>query len=309
MKKIIINLPTLLSTILLSTILLSTNLAQAQELNCQVRVNNTAQTKSVDPRVYKSMESAIKDLIDARRWTDDVFKVEERINMSINITIKEEVSQTSFKADISVQGSRPIFGSNYDSPLITFVDKDAEFDFQENAPLDFSEPAPTNSLSALCGLYAYTVLGMDYDSFSLLGGQPYFQKAQSLINSFSGASKGWKPTANDHQRTRYWIIESLTNPRATPLRKAYYDYYINGLDLMAEKPVEAQTMMADAIDRIGKVNRDMPGSMVLQLFIDTKANEVVQAFTGVPGASRTKVAEAMVIIDGANASKYAPLLR
>ncbi len=283
--------------------------AQAQELNCQVRVNNTAQSKTVDPRVYKSMESAIKDLIDARRWTDDVFKMEERINMSINITIKEEVSQTSFKADISVQGSRPIFGSNYDSPLITFVDKDAEFDFQENAPLDFSEPAPTNSLSALCGFYAYTILGMDYDSYSLLGGQPYFQKAQSLMNSFSGSSKGWKPTSTDRQRSRYWIIESLTNPRATPLRKAYYDYYLNGLDLMAEKPAEAQTMMADAIERIGKVNRDMPGSMVIQLFIDTKANEIVQAFTGVAGASRVKVAETMSVVDGANASKYAPLFR
>ncbi len=290
--------------------LLIINKSDAQEFNCQVRVINASQTKTVDPRVYKSMEAAVKDLIDARRWSDDAFKPEERISMSITFTVKEEVSQTAFKADISVQGSRPIFGSNYESPLITFVDKDAEFDFQENSPLDFSEPAPSNSLSALCGFYAYTVLGMDYDSFSLLGGQPYFQKAQSLMNSFaSGDKKGWKPSANDKQRTRYWIIESLTNPRAINARKAYYDYYLNGLDLMSTKPAEAQTAIADAIDRVGKVNRDMPNSMVMQLFIDTKNNEIVQIFTGTAGAARAKVAETMVTIDGANASRYSPLLR
>jgi Domain of unknown function (DUF4835) len=310
MKNAIFSLSATRSLTLLLTLLLATTGLYAQEITCQVRVNNTAQTKNVDPRVYKSMESAIKDLIDARRWTDDVFKIEERINMSISITIKEEVSPTSFKADISVQGSRPIYGSNYDSPLITFVDKDAEFDFQENTPLDFSEPAPASALSALCGLYAYTVIGMDYDSFSLLGGQAYFQKAQALISSFSGSGgKGWKPAANDRQRTRYWIIESLTNPRSTPLRKAYYDYYLNGLDKMADKTAEAQTAMADAIERIGKVSRDLPASMVIQLFIDTKANEIVQVFTGTVGPNRVKVAETMTIVDGANATRYSPLLR
>ncbi len=286
------------------------NASQAQEFNSQVRVINASQTKTVDPRVYKSMEAAIKDLIDSRRWTDDAFKPEERVSISISLTVKEEISQTAFKADISVQASRPIFGSNYESPLMTFVDKDAEFDFQENTPLEFSEPAPTNSLAALCGFYAYIALGMDYDSFSLLGGQTYFQKAQTLMVSFSsGDRKGWKPASGDRQRTRYWIIESLTNPRATAARKAYYDYYLNGLDLMSTKPAEAQTAIADAIDRIGKVNRDLPNSMVMQLFIDTKNNEIVQIFTGTSGAAKTKVAETMVIIDGANASRYSPLLR
>lgn len=289
-------------------VLVAARRSAAQELNSQVRVNNTAQTKNVDPRVYKSMESAIKDLIDARRWTDDAFKPEERINISINITVKEELSATSFKADISVQGSRPIFGSNYDSPLINFVDKDAEFDFQENSPLDFSEPAPTNSLSALCGFYAFIVIGMDYDSYSPLGGQPFFIKAQALMNSMPTALKGWRPSNGDRQLTRYWIVEGLTNPRAIPLRKAYYDYYLNGLDLMAEKPAEAQIAIADAIDRIGKVNRDLPGSRVMQLFSTTKGNEIVQIFTGTAGTAKTKVAETMVLIDGAGASLYAPLL-
>ena len=285
-------------------------LAQAQELNTRVIVNAQKAT-SVDARVFKALEGAVKDLMDGRKWTDDNFKNEERINCTINITINEALSQTSFKANIAVQASRPVFNSNYESVLLTYVDKDVPFEYQENTPLDLNDVSPINNLSALCGFYAYTVLGMDYDSFSLLGGQPYFQKAQALMNAVptSFGDKGWKPAASDRQRSRYWIIESLLNPRATAMRKAFYDYYINGLDVMYEKPTEAQITIADAIEKIGKVNADLPGSMAIQLFTDAKANEVVQVFTNTAGASKAKVADVMVRCDGANASKYSALTR
>jgi Domain of unknown function (DUF4835) len=284
----------------------------AQEFNTQVRVNVVAGSKLVDPRVYKAMETAIKDLMDTRRWTEDQFKNEERINTNINITVKEEISSTSFKADIAIQGARTVFNSGYESPLITYLDKDVVFDFQENTPLDLNEIAPNNNLSAVCGYYSLIILGLDYDSFSLLGGQQYFQRAQALLNACANTltgDKGWKPVAGDRQRTRYWVMESLMNPRATNLRKAMYDYYINGLDLMATKPTEAQVNIADAIERVGKVARDLPASMAVQVFIDAKYNEVVQMFTGTAPTLRSKVTAVMLNIDGVNAQRYVPLQR
>jgi hypothetical protein len=125
----------------------------------------------------------------------------------------------------------------------------------------------------------------------------------------SGGDKNWKPTSGDRQRSRYWVIQSLMNPRATNLRKAMYDYHINGLDLMSEKPTEAQVNIADAIDRVGKVSRDLPASMVVQLFIDAKNQEIVQMFAGTPAAVRSKVSATMLTIDGANAQRYSPLSR
>jgi Domain of unknown function (DUF4835) len=284
--------------------------AQAQEFNVQVKVNNAAGSKNTDPRVYKNLEVLIKDLIDNRRWTEDVFKNEERINLNINIAIKEEVSATSFKADFAVQASRPVFNSGYETVLMSYLDKEVPFDFQENASLDFNEVAPSNNLSAVCGFYAFVALGLDYDSYSLLGGQQYFQKAQVILNAMtSSTDKNWKPASGDRQRTRYWVIQSLMNPRATNLRKAMYDYHINGLDLMAEKPTEAQINIADAIDRVSKVSRDLPASMVVQLFVDAKNQEIVQMFTGTPASVRSKVSNAMIMIDAVNAQRYTVLSR
>jgi hypothetical protein len=286
--------------------------AQAQEFNVQVKVNNASSTKNTDPRIYKNMEVIIKDLMDNRRWTDDAFKPEERISLNINIAIKEEISATSFKADFAVQASRPVFNSGYESVLMSFLDKEVVFEFQENSSLDFNEVSPSNNLSAVCGFYAFVVLGLDYDSFSPLGGQQYYQKAQVIVNAMSngsGGDKNWKPASGDRQRTRYWVVQSLMNPRATNLRKAMYDYHINGLDLMSEKPTEAQVNIADAIDRVGKVSRDLPASMVIQIFIDAKNQEVVQMFASAPPAVRSKVSNVMLVIDGANAQRYTPLSR
>jgi Domain of unknown function (DUF4835) len=297
---------------LLVVLLCATTTALAQEFNAQVKVNNTAGTKLIDPRVYKNMEVTIKDLIDNRRWTEDAFKNEERINLNINITIKEEVSTNTFKADFAVQATRPVLNSGYESVLMTFVDKDVIFDFQENASLDFNEVSPSNNLSGVCGFYAFVALGMDYDSFSSLGGQPYFQKAQVIVNAMApseGRDKNWKPITGDRQRTRYWVLQSLLNPRATAIRKALYDYYINGLDLMSEKPTEAQVNIADAIDRIGKVSRDLPGAMVLQMFVDAKNQEIVQMFAGTPATLRSKVSATMLTLDAVNAQRYTPLGR
>ena len=292
-----------------ATLLLAAT-TQAQELNCRVQIN-AQKAQNVDQRVFKTLEGAMKDFMDGRKWTDDVFKNEERINCSITMIINEAVTQTQFKASITVQASRPVFNSNYETVLMTFVDKDVLFDYQENAPIDLNDVSPANNLSALCGFYAYTLLGMDYDSFSLLGGQPYFQKAQALINAVptSFGDKNWKPATGDRQRTRYWVIESLMNPRATPMRKAMYDYYINGLDLMYEKPTEAQITIGDAIDKVDKVNRDLPASMAIQLFIDSKSNEIVQIYNGSASPARPKVGDVMIRIDGANATKYGGLMR
>ncbi len=285
--------------------------ATAQEFNCQVRIINAIQsgTKTIDQRVYKTLEGSLKDYIDGRKWTDDAFKNEERIECSINITVKEEISQTRIKADFTIQASRPVFNSSYRTVMLSFVDKDVEFEYQEGQPIDLNENAPANNISAVCGFHVFMMLGLDYDSFAPLGGSAYYQKAQALMNATpkSFGDKNWGPSPNDRQRSRYWLIETVLNPRAQPYRRAMYDYHRLGLDLMYDKPAEAKVTIADAIDKVGKVNRDLPNSVITQLFVDTKGLEVVQMFTGTAFPDKAKIADTMIRMDGSNAQRYSGL--
>ena len=282
--------------------------AVAQELNCQVRIN-TPKLQTTDVKVFRTLETGLKDLMNTRQWGEDAFKAEERINCTFSITIKEELSSTSFKADFAILASRPVYGSTYETVLMNYVDKDVTFDYQELQSLDFNELTPASNITALMGYYAYIMLGMTYDTFSPLGGSGYLQKAQNLVNAVptSFNDKAWRPQSADHQRSRYWIIENLMNPRAQTLRKAMYDYHLKGLDLMYTDPTNAYLNMATALEKVGKANADLPGSQIMQIFADAKGNEILQVFSGAKGSSRNTVYEVMTRVDGANAAKYGVL--
>jgi hypothetical protein len=284
--------------------------ANAQELNCQVRLISTKAT-NVDPKIFKTLENAIKELMNTRKWTDVDTKNEERLECNITITIQDATSLTDFKADFSVQASRPVYKSNYQTVLFTYIDRNVPFSYDENTPLEFNELAPSNNLSSVLCYYALVALAFDADSFAPLGGVALWQRAQNLINSVptSFGDKAWKSATGDGNRSRFWITESMLNPRAQNLRKAYYDYHIKGLDLMYDDPATAQINLADAIQKVGVANQDMLGSMALRMFADAKGNEIVQMFSGSRSPDKAKIAEVMKLVDGSNASKYLPLER
>ena len=163
----------------------------------------------------------------------------------------------------------------------------------------------------MLGFYAYLILGLDYDTFSYLGGAPYFQKAQDIMSAIppdvASAYKGW--SSLDGQRNRYWAIESILSPRARPLREALYEYHIQGLDLLSENADLARTNMATAMDKIKTVHEDYPNSMFMQLFVNAKADEIANVFSRGTANQKKNIYEIMVRIDAANASKYRNMRR
>ena len=151
--------------------------AIGQDFNTQVTIN-TPKIQTVDPKIFKNLKTAIEEFMNSRDWIEDNFEPEERIELNIVITIDQELSQTEFAGQMTIQASRPVYNSGYNSVLFQNLDKQLKFTYGEYERLDFSENTFSSNLTSTLAFYAYVILGMDYDSFSELGGNEHLQKAQ-----------------------------------------------------------------------------------------------------------------------------------
>lgn len=295
MKKVLFLIPLLMTGLFL----------RAQELNATVRVN-VQKLQTVDPQVFETLEQTLLEFLNSQKWTNDVFELEERINCNILLTIQEERSPTSFKADLAIQASRPVYGTTYETALFNHIDKDVTFTYEQFQPLQFSQNVFNDNLSTVLSFYAYIILGMDYDSFSPLGGEPYFQIAQQILNSVpqsaAAANPGWRSL--DGNRNRYWIIENILSPRVRPYRQAMYEYHRQALDIMAEDVNTGRGMMVNALSQISDVDQAYPNSMIVQMFVNAKSQEVVEIFKKGTRQEQDQVIQIMSKIDPTNSSRY-----
>ena len=279
--------------------------ANAQELNATVRVT-APRLQTVDPEVFRTMEEAIKEFVNNTRWGLDDFETEERIECAFQINILEELSTNTFTADIAFQALRPVYGSDYKSPLISHVDKEVVIQYEQYQPIQESRDVFNDNLSSVLTFYAYLILGYDYDSFSEMGGDQYFLVAQGIINNIPpqvlDADKGWSSLNN--RNNRYWMIENLMSPRLSDFRRASYQYHRHGLDYMSSELDRGLSQMLEALETIDKARATYPNTMVLRMFAITKSDEVVEVFKGASRTARSRVQQIMRKLDVSNASKY-----
>lgn len=296
MKKIICLLPLLL---------LASLTLRAQELNASVKVN-AQKLQTVDVKVFETLEQTLNEFLNNQKWTDDVFELEERISCNIVLTVQEELSPTSFKADLAIQASRPVYGATYETAIINHIDKDVTFFYEQFQPLQFSQNAFNDNLSAVLAFYSYLILGLDYDSFSPYGGEAHFQMAQQILNNVPQASAasnpGWRSL--DGNRNRYWIIENILSPRVRPYRQAMYEYHRQALDVMAADVATGRGIMLGALQQLGDVNQAYPNSMIIQMFVNTKSQEVVEIFKKGARQEQDQIIQLMSKIDPTNSSRY-----
>ncbi len=276
-----------------------------QELNVTVRIN-TPKLQLTDPAVFETLEQTIRDFMNNQRWTNETFAEEERIKVDIVMTISEERSATSFKAELAIQAGRPVYGSTYETPLLSHLDKDVTFAYEQFQPLEYSENSFNDNLSAILSFYAYLILGLDADSFAPFGGEPWLQRAYDILNTvppaIAASNPGWRSL--DGNRNRYWIIENLLNPRIRPFRQAWYDYHRLGLDIMHRDPLAGRNVILQALQTIADAARSYPNAMIIQMFANAKSNEIVEIFKPATPAEKVTLRQAMTRIDPANAAKY-----
>ncbi len=278
----------------------------AQELNCQINVM-APQIQNVDKKVFETQQQAIFEFMNNTKWTTDKFLNQERIECSVTITVNERVSNDEFKGSIQITSRRPIFNTSYYSPILNFNDDDFQFKYIEYQPLEFTENSSNPNLTAVLGFYAYIILGMDYDSFHLNGGAPFFAKAQALVNNMQNAREaGWR--AFEGTRNRYWLAENLTNPVFKPFHEMFYQYHIKGLDVMSKKKDDGLSNITESLELLSDVYREKPGSLLLQTLFYAKADEIVNIFTGAYPDQKVRITNLLNEIDPANSTKYAKIM-
>lgn len=280
----------------------------AQEYNCKVTIN-TPKLQTTDPKVFQTLKSAITDFMNNTAWTDISYDNSEKIEVNFTINVKEEVSANTFKADLAIQVVRPVYGSDYNTPLFSNLDKEFNFIYEEFQPLQYSKGVYNDNLSSMLSFYAYFMLGADYDSFSSLGGESYFQTAQDILNnipqSVANNFAGWR--AADGAKTRYFLIENMLNPGMKAIRQGMYEYHRKGLDLMSTDPVAGRAGMQKALEYCDAVNKSYPNSSAIQLFAITKGDEIINVFKAGDASQRAKVTQIMSKLDAAGAQKYVQL--
>ncbi|MEP1094747.1 MAG: DUF4835 family protein [Cyclobacteriaceae bacterium] len=278
----------------------------AQELNCRVVVN-AQQVQTTERAVFQDMETEFAQFLNNTKWTSDTFDDEEVINCNLIININEMPSIGVFEATVQVLSSRPVHGTNYESVLLNFADRDWTFEFVQSQPLRFNENTFTSNITSLLAYYAYVIIGLDYDSFSELGGDPYYEKAFNVVNNAQQSSfTGWQQF--NSIRNRYWLIENLRNPQLEGIRNALYTYHRNGLDIIANQKDEAESNILSALSDVQKANRSRPRSILTTTFMDAKSSELTQLFGETSLAKRRQAYNLLNSIDPSRSDDYRVLI-
>lgn len=273
-------------------------LLHAQELNFTVSINSQ-QVQSSDRSVFKDMKNAFEQFLNNRKWTNDTYKNSERINASMLITITKMPEIGSFSATVQIQSARPIYNTNYSSLLFNFADRDWEFEYLESQPLEYNDNSYTTNLTSMLAVYAYIVIGLDYDSFSELGGTSYFQKALVVVNNAQQANRpGWQ--ALQSNRNRYSIVENLNNPQMTDIRKAIYAYHRLAMDTFDKTPDQSREIILKSLRDIKKVRDINPTAVLVVSFFDAKAKEITNLFSQGNIQVRRQVYDIVTTIDPSN---------
>ncbi|RZK76044.1 MAG: DUF4835 family protein [Pedobacter sp.] len=288
---------------MLLTIGLMTNL-NGQELNARVQILAPT-VPNIDKRNLEVLQKNIREFLNNNKWSNETYAAQERIECNFVITLSEWDGNSAYKAEAQIQSSRPVYGSSYNSTLLNLNDKDFDFNFTEGQSLDFSDQNFISNLSSLLGFYAYTIIGLDKDSFSSLGGTFFHKKALTLLNNAQVSSnRGWK--AFDGLRNRYWLNENLLNRGFEELRVFIYDYHYNGLDRLQDNAGRGVKKMITLLAGLKQMDKQKLGSIFPNFYFASKADEIVNVFsisTGDP-TDRLKAYNLLVEVDPANINKY-----
>ncbi len=277
----------------------------SQEIICNISINSQ-QVQGTDKRVFETMQTALLEFVNSRRWTNVDFKTEERIECNMAITVRERPSTDRFKARLNIVASRPIYGTSYNSTLFNYLDEDFEFEYVEFQALDFQENQYISNLSSMIAYYIYFILGLDFDTFSLYGGSQFFEKAEMVVNAAQDAPfPGWN--SFEDQRNRYWLIENYMNKSYSDLRVFLYEYHLNGLDVMSDDIEGGRSKIVQSLNLLTNVYDEQPNLFALQLTIDAKRDEIVNIFQQGNPKEKTDVINIMKDIDPANSSTYSKI--
>lgn len=253
-----------------------TLIASSQELNCKVEINSD-QVANVSKDVFKTLETAIGEYMNDTRWGNAQFMANEKIECKLFFKINSYADNV-MTGDLQIQSMRPVYNSTYTTTLLNFKDSKIEFSYQENEPLVFSENTMESNITAILNFYAYLILGLDFDSYSSLGGDLYFDKATEIVRmAQSSGEKGWK--AFEDTKNRSAVLSAYTDKSTSGLRALSYTYHRKGLDEMALSVDKGRASVTESLEMLKKIYDVAPMSVGLSMFKDAKLDELTNIYS------------------------------
>lgn len=291
-------------------LILVSRISFAQELKANITVVSNQVGNNVNQNVFRTLQTALNNFINNRKWTSDNFSPNERIDCNFLLNLQPSGDLNVYNASLTVQAARPVFNTSYLSPIINFKDDNVIFKYVEFQVLEFNEnrvsgsDALVSNLTAILAYYVNMILAFDYDSYSLRGGDPYFQKAQNIVNNAPDGRgiSGWK--AFDGTRNRYWLVENMLNSRYTIMHDVYYNYYRLGMDKLYEDENSARVEVMNVLNLLNNFNTDNPNKMINQFFFQGKSTELIKIFSKAPQQDKARASELLQRLDITNAAKY-----
>ncbi len=288
---------------LIAVSILGGGVLHAQEFNFTVKVT-APRLVSADIKTIQSLEASVREFYNNTKWTDDAFENDERIEGNIQIIIKADDAGNRFKAQIAISVSRPIFGTSEKTPIFTHLDDEVGFAYEPYQPIQYAKNAFADNLTSTLSYYAFCILGADYDSFSPLGGETFWQTAQEVRNIVPDALQKEEWTGITKRGA---VVETVLNPRFKAFRQAMYDYHRVGLDNANTDVEKCRATLTRSIERVAEANDLLRNAYIIRIFANTKMNEIIEIFKNGTPTQRAKVVEAMTKIDPANANRLKQL--
>lgn len=283
-----------------------------QELNCQVSIilDAKVEASTADKALIEQLKTAIYEFMNNQQWTTDKYKTEERINCQLQLQITAIPAYGQFNGSMQVQSSRPAFNSSYNTTLFNFDDTEVQITYTGGTALILPKNGYRDNLSSILAFYGYFILGMDYDSFSLKGGTPYFTQAQQIVtNAQSSGSTGWQSNETGKgKRNRYWLIDNVLHQLFEPLRECNYEYHRKGIDILYEDKEKGRKAMTEALNKLNKITTTRPNSVNVLNFCQAKVVELKNLYSDADPKDKTEIVNLLKKIDPANSSKYEQIL-
>tara|TARA_B100000927_G_scaffold99313_1_gene80303 strand:+ start:354 stop:1262 length:909 start_codon:yes stop_codon:yes gene_type:complete len=294
-----------IKTLLIVTFWFS-NLSISQIFNCEVQViAPTLQNNPANEEIFSSLKNAMIEYINfGYNWTNDKFEQHEQIDVSFLLTLNSK-SGNDFSGKLQITSQRPVFNSDYKSLLMSYIDKNVTFKYIRNSPIQYFEGQHVDNLADILAYYIYMILGYDYDSFSLEGGTPYFNKADQILSICQSASEpGWKAPDGDGSNNRFWLIQNALQPQFTSLRKTFYNYHISGLDQCYINRDTCIKEITSSINDLLEIHKSRPSSLNMQLFFNAKYEELIKIYLPTSPSERNKIYNLVSQLDPSRIKAY-----
>lgn len=277
---------------------------KAQELNATVTVN-TDQVTNVNMQVFKTLQTSLNEFINKTKWSTQNVEQNEQIECSFFINVSE-VNNTTFVATLQVQASRPVYNSIYNTPILNINDKDFVFRYLEFESLNYNPNSFDSNLIATIAFYSYIILAYDADSFEIGGGTPYLDLAQNVVNLAQGSGyKGWAQA--DGLQNRYFLVNDMLSTTFEPIRQAFFEYHVNGLDVMANDVKKGKESIKEALSTLFKIHKIRPNAYLTRVFFDAKSDEILSVFSGGPSVDLVDLTDNLNRVSPTNSSKWSQI--